>query len=50
MLSPTLVVLNRVAFVLDGEQETTVELQTHRGESDLADLDIGDDDQLDSAA
>jgi hypothetical protein len=50
MLSPTLVDLNRDAFVLDGEHETTVELQAHRSESDLADLDLGDDEHLDAAA
>jgi hypothetical protein len=43
MLSPNLVALNRDAFVLDDEHETTVELQAHRSESDLADLDLGDD-------
>jgi hypothetical protein len=50
MLSPTLVALNRDVFVLDAEHETTVELQAHRGESDLADLDLGDDEHLDTAA
>jgi hypothetical protein len=50
MLSPTLVALNRDAFVLDGEHETTVELQEHRRESDFADLDLGNEDHLDTAA
>jgi len=39
-LPPPSSALHRVTFVLDGEQETTVELQTHRGASDLADLDL----------
>jgi hypothetical protein len=50
MLSPTLVALNRDAFVLDGDTGTSVELQAHRGESDLADLELGDDDGRDAAA
>jgi hypothetical protein len=50
MLSPTLVALNRDAFVLDGDQETTVELQAHHSESDLADLDLGNEDHVDTAA
>jgi hypothetical protein len=54
MLSPTLVALNRDAFVLDVEHESIVELQAHRNESDLADLDLdldlGNDDHLDTAA
>jgi hypothetical protein len=48
MLSPTLVALNRDAFVLDGEHETTVDLQAHRSPSNRTDLDLGDD--LDTAA
>ena len=43
MLSPTLVTLNRDAFVQQNEPESTVELQAHRGPSDLADLDLRDD-------
>jgi hypothetical protein len=50
MRSSTLVALNRDAFVLDGEHETTVELEAHRSESDLADLDLGNEDHLDTAA
>ena len=49
MLSPNLVALNRDAFVLDGEHETTVDLQAHRSASDLTGLDLGED-ALDSAA
>jgi hypothetical protein len=36
--------------VLDGADETTVELRAHRSESDLADLDLGDDENLDTTA
>jgi hypothetical protein len=49
MLSPTLVALNRDAFVLDGGLETTVGLRAHRSASDLADLDLGDHENLDDA-
>ena len=42
MLSPTLVALNRDAFVTDGT-ETTVDLQRHRAASDLDDLALDDD-------
>jgi hypothetical protein len=40
MLSPRLATLNRNAFVFDQSLETTVELAAHRGDSDLADLDL----------
>jgi hypothetical protein len=53
MLSATLVALNRDAFVLDGEHQTTVEVRAHRSESDLADLadvDLGDNERVDTAA
>jgi hypothetical protein len=43
MLSPGLATLHRDTFVFDEPPETTVELAAHRGESDLADLDLGDD-------
>ena len=43
MLSPRLATLHRDTFVFDEPLETTVELAAHRGESDLADLDLGDD-------
>ena len=48
MLSPTLVALNRDAFVLDDGIETTVALAEHRGDSTLAHVDLGD--ELDEAA
>ena len=44
MLSPTLVQLNRDAFVLDEQLESTVELSAHRGESGLDELDLGVED------
>jgi hypothetical protein len=40
MLSPTLVALNRDAFVIDQGVETTVDLDGHRAASDLDDLPI----------
>jgi hypothetical protein len=43
MLSPRLAALHRDTFVIDEPAETTVELAAHRAESDLADLDLGDD-------
>ena len=43
MLSPNLAQLNRDAFVLDEALESTVRLEEHRGESDLAALDLGDE-------
>jgi hypothetical protein len=43
MLSPRLAALHRDAFVFDQPLETTVELAAHRAESDLDDLDLGDD-------
>jgi hypothetical protein len=43
MLSPNLAQLNRDAFVVD-EAESTVRLDEHRGDSDLADLDLGEQD------
>jgi hypothetical protein len=44
MLSPPrLAALHRDTFVHDQPLETTVELAAHRAESDLADLDLGDD-------
>jgi hypothetical protein len=43
MLSPRLVTLHRDAFVFEQPPETTVELAAHRAESDLAELDLGDD-------
>ena len=46
MLSPTLVALNRDAFVTDGA-ETTVDLQRHLAASDLDDLALDDDHEPD---
>jgi hypothetical protein len=43
MLSPRLATLHRDTFVFDEPLDTTVKLAAHRGESDLADLDLGDD-------
>ena len=41
---PALAQLNRDAFVLDEALESTVRLDEHRGESDLAKLDLGEED------
>ena len=49
MLSPRLAALHRDTFVYDEPLETTVELAAHRAESDLADLDLGDDTDLAAA-
>ena len=49
MLSPRLAALHRDTFVLDEPFETTVELAAHRAESDLADLDLGDEQTTESA-
>jgi hypothetical protein len=43
MLSPRLAALHRDTFLFDGPAETTVQLAAHRAESDLADLDLGED-------
>jgi hypothetical protein len=43
MLCPTLVALNRETFLTDAVLETTVDLTTHRAESSLKDLDLGDE-------
>ena len=43
MLSPRLAALRRDTFVFDQPLETTVELAAHRSESELADLELGDD-------
>ena len=45
MLSPTLVELNRDAFVIDQGVETTVDLAEHRAASDLDELALGDEDE-----
>ena len=43
MLSPRLATLNAAAFVADDESETTVDLDAHRGETTLDELDLGDE-------
>jgi hypothetical protein len=43
MLSPRLAALNHDAFVIDDSPATTVDLAAHRAESDLEELDLGDD-------
>ncbi len=43
LLSPRLVDLNRDAFVSDEQAATTVDLTAHRGDSNLDDLDLGED-------
>jgi hypothetical protein len=42
MLSPNLAQLNRDPFVVD-EAASSVRLDEHRGDSDLADLDLGEE-------
>jgi hypothetical protein len=49
MLSPSLVALNRDAFVVDSWVETTVDLGGHRAPSDLHELDLGDEPAVDAA-
>ncbi len=49
MLSPALVELNRDAFVVDDSAETTVDLDGHRGASDLAELALDDEPNADEA-
>jgi hypothetical protein len=44
MLSPRLADLHRDAFVIDGGPQSTVDLAAHRGESGLAELDLGEHD------
>ena len=43
MLSPNLAQLNRDAFVLDEPSQSTVRLNEHRRDSDLAELDLGEE-------
>jgi TPP-dependent 2-oxoacid decarboxylase len=47
MLSPSLVALNRDAFVIDEDVETTVDLHGHRAPSDLHELNLSDDPEVD---
>ena len=48
MLSPRLAELHRDAFVIDDRPQSTVDLQAHRGETNLEDLDLGEQ-EADSA-
>lgn len=41
--SPALAQLNRDAFVLDEALESTARLEEHRGDSDLTDLNLGEE-------
>ena len=50
MLSPRLAALNADAFVAVDVTTTTVDLATHRGESTLDDLALGDEHQAAAAA
>ena len=43
ILSPRLVALNKDAFVFDSGVESSVDLDAHRADSDLDELDLGDD-------
>jgi hypothetical protein len=49
ILSPRLVELNKDAFVFDGGVESRVDLDAHRADSDLDDLDLGEDDDAAAA-
>ena len=49
MLSPALVALNRDAFLIDQSIETTVDLHGHRAPSDLQELNLGDEPEVDVA-
>jgi len=49
ILSPSLVALNRDAFIVDGTAETTVDLDAHRAASDLDELVLGEDSEADAA-
>lgn len=44
MFSPAPVELNRDAFAT-GEADSTVDLEAHRGQSGLEDMDLGEEDQ-----
>jgi hypothetical protein len=43
ILSPRLVELNKDAFVFDAGIESSVDLKAHRADSELDELDLGDD-------
>ena len=49
ILSPRLVELNKDAFVFDGGIESSVDLDAHRADSDLDELDLGDDEHAAAA-
>ena len=49
MLSPALVALNRDAFVIEGDAETTVDLDGHRAASDLDELALDDEPDAEAA-
>jgi hypothetical protein len=46
MLSPRLAELHRDAFVIDDAEQSSVDLEAHRGDSSLDDLDLGDTEDL----
>jgi hypothetical protein len=48
MLSPALVDLNRDAFIVDQGVETTVDLHGFRAPSDLDELNLGDEPEVDA--
>jgi hypothetical protein len=50
MLSPNLTALNRDAFVHEDSAQSTVGLERHRSDSDLAEIDLGDDPDASSGA
>ena len=50
MLSPSLVALNRDAFVVDQRIETTVDLHAHRAPSDLQELNLADEPEAEADA
>jgi hypothetical protein len=49
ILSPRLVELNKDAFVVDGGIESSVDLDAHRADTDLDELDLGDDEHAAAA-
>ena len=49
ILSPSVLALNRDAFVVDQRIETTVDLHAHRAPSDLHELNLGDGPEADAA-
>ena len=49
ILSPRLVELNKDAFVFDAGIESSVDLDAHRADSELDELDLGDDEHAAAA-